>query len=223
MINENQEAQETVLSKDDQISEGKERLLSQEDVNRIAAKARAEGHEKGRQEASRSMGGMMSVDQIENLVAKKAQEHIENLRMQHESQSQKAQAEKIASEFISKMSDGLGKYEDFEDAIKMVNFGEHTELIHLTKDLPNTADIWYEISANKPGKLAELDYLAKKSPSLARKAIEKLSKSIEVNSSAKDAEELREPLGQVKASAITNANSSTPSPSMFRGASFLKG
>jgi len=92
----------------------------------------------------------------------------------------------------------------------------------LAAQMENTPEIMYEL-ANNPSKLLEIDGLAKTSPKLATKQLERLSKSIANNLEAKTNNvSAPPPLSKLKSSSV-GMDSGKMTLKDFKNASWLKG
>ena len=201
-----------------------EKMIPQSQVNKIAAREAHQAADRARRDAyaeferqkpqqadaqsqqPSSLGGMQqqNPEQIRQLIREEA------YRM-----SNQAMADKIAQNFESKMDAARSKYADFDEKFSALNIEQHPELVLMTQDLDNVADVMYDIASN-PEKVAQVMMLARSDfPQLARQKLHSLAASIAANEAAKKTPEAPEPLGQVKPSNI-GADSGDMSVSDFR-------
>lgn len=120
---------------------------------------------------------------------------------------------KVAQEYNAKLmaAKNSGEYEDFHDVMSEFNHDSHQYLVIGAAQLPNTADVIYELAKNNPLKAMQLNELAKYNPQGFQKTLQKLSASIEENKAAKkNVSKAPAPLSQVKSS-TTGAVKSTSS------------
>ena len=120
----------------------------------------------------------------------------------------KTEMDRIANSYLSKMEQGKGSYDDFEDVTKDFDPTAFPQLTYLVAGLDNAADVIYDLSRN-PLKLAGLDRLAEKNPRQAQAELLKLSRSITENRQAKadeDSNNVAEPLDRLQSSRVSGSN-----------------
>jgi hypothetical protein len=134
-------------------------------------------------------------------------------------QSQIAEANKIAHEFMSKIDAGKSEYSDFDETLSNIPLEKIPHIVQLAAGVDNTAGVMYELAQN-PTKISSIysllaiDFEAQKSginSNLARKEIQKLSESIRLNKEAKQAKTSNAPLSQLKSSLVGLDNGSDDS------------
>lgn len=222
------------LSPESSVSQ--EKMLRQSEVNELAGRIRSEAFEKGRAQAEQEMmmrasmqepakssepvsaqqvaQGALSEDQVKMMIEAEA-------RKFQEEQAQKMMAEKIVGEFSSKMESGPAKYDDFDETVQQLDLRSIPDIVQLANSVPNTEDIMYDLGKN-PYKIGNLKVLAQTSPQLALAEINRLSKSIVSNESAKrQVENVKEPLSQMKPTTMAVDNGEL-SVKDLRNASWLK-
>lgn len=202
-----------------------EKMIPQSQVNKIASREAHQAAERAKREAyaefdrrqqsqqpdsqhqqPSSLGGIQQHDpeQIRQLIREEAYKL-----------SNQAMADKIARNFESKMDVARSKYADFDEKFSALNIEQHPELVLMTQDLDNVADVMYDIASN-PEKVAQVMMLARSDfPQLARQKLHSLAASIAANEAAKKIPDAPEPLGQVKPSNI-GADNGDMSVSDFR-------
>lgn len=167
-----------------------EKMLPQSEVDRLVGAVRAK--ERASIEAQyRQSGGMGGVQQPEAIdkqslieEARKAmQEQWDARERELEEQTQRAQIDKLAADYLEKMKQGPTLYEDFKEVTKSFNPGKYPQLTLLASRMENTPDIIYDLKKN-PQKLAMLHVLAMTDPEEAEIEMTKLSKSIKRNEDA---------------------------------------
>lgn len=201
-----------------------EKMLPQSQVNKIVSR---EVHE-AREKASRahmaeierlreqlanqspavapgvsSMGGMyqLSPDQIKQMIAEQTQRTLQAHRDEQIEQMRREYSDKVANEFVQKMELGKHKYPDFDKVVGEVDFRQFPEIVHLTHNLDNAADVVYDLMKN-PQKVSTVSGLANRSELLARRSIQELSDSIKLNQQATKSPSASEPLSQLSPSNI---------------------
>jgi hypothetical protein len=120
----------------------------------------------------------------------------------------KTEMDRIANSYLSKMEQGKGSYDDFEDVTKDFDPTAFPQLTYLVAGMDNAADVIYDLSRN-PLKLAGLDRLAEKNPRQAQAELLKLSRSITENRQAKadeDSNNVAEPLDRLQSSRVSGSN-----------------
>jgi hypothetical protein len=120
----------------------------------------------------------------------------------------KDEMDRIANSYLSKMEQGKGAYEDFEEVTKEFDPTAFPQLTYLVAGMDNAADVIYDLSRN-PLKLAGLDRLAEKNPRQAQSELLKLSRSITENRQAQtdeDSNPVAAPLDRLQSSRVSGSN-----------------
>ena len=136
----------------------------------------------------------------------------------------KTEMDRIANSYLSKMEQGKGSYDDFEDVTKDFDPTAFPQLTYLVAGMDNAADVIYDLSRN-PLKLAGLDRLAEKNPRQAQAELLKLSRSITENRQAQsdeDSSQVAEPLDRLQSSRVSGSNGKMGIRDL-RNQSWLKG
>lgn len=174
-----------------------EEMLPQSKVNELVGAAKlkerekAEAQYKSELEKVRNVGGMQSQGSSNEIdydeVVRKATEAMESKLQEQREQAQydeqKKQIDKLAKDYLEKMSQGAELYDDFEETVSDFNPKAFPQVTLLAAQQDNLPDIMYDLMKN-PTKLTHLHLLALESPELARKEMTKLSKSIKRNEDA---------------------------------------
>src|SRR6185312_4526100 len=79
----------------------------------------------------------------------------------------------VATQYFGKMAQGKDLYEDFQAITADFNPAEFPQLVYLANEMDNTPAVIYELAKN-PSKLAAIDRLVERSPSMARAELAKL-------------------------------------------------
>lgn len=173
-----------------------ERVLTQADIDKAAANARREGHEKGRQAAMEELQNQqranagMTPEQVEELVNKRAQDFQQQAAVQ-------AYARGVAENYKTKRDADKGAYDDFDKVVDENDVLDYPHLVELAAELDNTADFMYELWSN-PAKKHTLNQIAGRSKADAKKEALKISRSIKENRKAMEkASGQRQPLEQL--------------------------
>lgn len=170
-----------------------------------------------------SMGGMalpVDPDQIRKQVYDQIMSEFQTQNEDRAQEELKREAEKLASDYHSRMKQGSELHEDFDEIMADFNPAAFPQLVYLATQTENTPSVMYELMKN-PNKLATLALLSERDPQGASKMIAKVSASIKANEQAKAAEkEVQSPLNRMQSSP-TGRDSGEPSIAdfkrMFRG------
>ncbi len=211
------------------VEQATEKMLTQEQVNALVGREKAAAAEKARREVeAHYQSKLQNQNQQEPKVA--AQPSAEEM-YQHMMQRFNEDAEKRAYEehgrqigelFNSKMAQGPEMYEDFKEVMDDIDTNRYFGVSYLAAQMDNTAQIMYEL-ANNPLKLATINDLAKQDEKLARKELQKLSRSISQNEKAKDEYvATNAPLSKMKPSNVS-ADKGMSTLEDFKSASWLRG
>jgi hypothetical protein len=199
-----------------------EKSLTQSQVNEVvkrekagvADRVRREMESKHREELERvraetqgqsmTQGGApaVDIDGIEQRVYDKFMNDLQTHRDALEKETHERELKSRADSFHLKMSKGSEIFDDYNEVMGDFKAHEFPNAALLAEGMPNTAEIMYEL-ANNPSKLLEINSLAERSPGMAQKQLEKLSKSIEANIAAKQNNvSAPAPLSRLKSSTV---------------------
>lgn len=198
------------------VMEREERLFKQSEVNDIVKKAKLDAQRVAQerpeyvqqksqvQDHERYQAPVNQQNQHPDDVRKIAAEEVSRLRDKWTQEAQKVrdqeEAQRIVQDFFSKLSTGKEKYDDFEQAVGTIDFQHFPNVIELvTKFVDNADDVMYSLG-NDRIKMANLEQLSRMSPSDAKIAVQRLSKSIKDNQTASKQRVPNEPLGRLKPS-----------------------
>lgn len=215
-----------------------EKMLSQSEVNRIVGREKAQVAERVRREMEAQYKRDLDQpptkepapdnleDKIFNRLMDKAKE-FEELQAKKEQDrleaEQREQLEKVASQYYLKMGHGKDKYSDFEEVMTDFDAAAFPQVALLAAHLDNTPDIMYELARN-PHKLVQLNTLAERSPKLAQRELEKLSKSIVDNQQAVENVKVPgAPLSRIKSSTTVGADNGKMTVRDLKKADWLRG
>lgn len=113
---------------------------------------------------------------------------------------QQHQAQRIVQEFLTKLSTGKDKYQDFESVVGDIEYGRFPNVVQLVNNyIDNTHDVMYELGKDR-SKLAVLEQLSNMSPRDAIVQVQRLSQSIKDNEAAGKIRHANEPLSQLRPS-----------------------
>ena len=194
-----------------------EKLLTQSQVNelvgrekaRAAERTRLEMEARHREELERvrpqaQQGAQPEIDtaDIEKRVYERFMDDLQKHREEAERQEFERRIKSQVDQYHLKMGKGSTMFEDFNEIVGDFEPDKFPNAVLLAAEMENTPEIIYELSKN-PSKLQEIDELAKKSPKLAMKQLDKLSKSIAQNLEAKQSNvSAPAPLSRLKSSSV---------------------
>lgn len=210
-----------------------EKMLRQSEVNEIVRKAKygavedykrlqteqpqyvqqkygesyAPQQQQQQQAYQQSMQGL-SPDDMRRVAAEEIQRSRDEWTQQAQRSAQEQEAQRVAGEFFNRLAVGKDKYQDFESVVGDIEYAKFPIAVQLSTAIDNTADVMYEFGRD-PTKMVLLEQLARESPNLALKQIQKLSQSIKDNESVTKMRVPSEPLSQLRPS-----NTGTDSPGM---------
>ena len=200
-----------------------EKMLSQSQVNKIVQheKAKAaqtikrdmeERHQRelesiqSQQQQQAQRNENVPRDTDANAIYQQVQERF-NQEMQQ--RRIKDEMDHVANSYLSKMEQAKSSYDDFEEVTRDFDPTAFPQLTYLVAKIDNGADIIYDLMTRNPEKLAELQTLAERSPSMAQARLLKLSNSISENRNAKVQEQsfnVAEPLDRLQSSRVSGSN-----------------
>ena len=208
-----------------------EKLLSQSEVNTIVGREKQQAADKARREAEQQYLVQLQELQKQKELQTMNQQHETQMqsnatqsrevdadqiyqqvqeRFNQEMQQKQLETEmsNVANNYLTKMGEGKGRYEDFEDVTKDFDPTAFPTLIYLVAGMDNAADVIYELAKN-PSKLVTIDTLSQRAPKQAQAELLKLSASIADNQkSASDANNqgVNEPLQRMQPSRLSGSN-----------------
>ncbi len=199
------------------------RLFTQDEVNKLAGNIRHEERERRQKD---SQAGM-SHEQIESIAEKKLRVLLEQERKQQEDKYHMDYANKMLSDFNTKLASGYEKYPDFQQKLESVWDPKHKdqmpELMMMLHNTENPTDVIADLADN-PDKVDHLlNTWRNGNPERAHAAMQRLSTSIKRNETAgKQYPTAKEPLSQIRPSTIgadtgSNTVSDLRKQSQFRG------
>lgn len=195
-----------------------EKLLTQSQVNDLVGREKARAAERTRQElearhreeiekirieaAQQSGGNPVDTTEIERRVYDRFKEDLQKHREEAERQEFEHSIKSTVDQYYVKMGKGSELFDDFNEVMGDFESDKFPHTVLLAAKLDNTPEVMYELSKN-PSKLQEIDSLAEKSPKMAMKQLEKLSKSIAQNLEAKQSNvSAPAPLSRLKSSSV---------------------
>lgn len=214
-----QEAEETKTLTKTQLTD-----LVKKERFRAAEKARAETEAKYQAEMQAQQGQMPQFDPAE-MRRQVKEELISDIQAAHaeaEKERQTQEMRTLYDQYQLKMGKGSQLFDDFEEIMGDFEPGSFPDATMLAAQMDNTAEIMYELTRN-PSKLQDIDSLARKSPKLAMKELERLEGSINQNLQAKvNTVSAPQPLSKIKSSSV-GADTGKMTLKDFKNASYLRG
>ena len=221
-----------------------EKTFTEEQVNKIAGRARQEAADRTRKQLeqeyakreaerqanaignqSESMGGMstgVDTEQIKRQVYEQIMAEARGAQEQQAQEQHKAAMEKVAATYHQKMAQGKDLHADFDEAMADFDVSAFPKLAFLVSDLDNAASVMYELSKN-PMKLGSINNLVENSPPQALKALKSLSASIQQNQQGMSQASPSAPLSRMKSSVTAGADSGEMSVASFKKQPWLRG
>jgi|SRR6267154_3399361 len=147
--------------------------------------------------------------QSEERIRRMAAEETQRLRNEWIQEShrnaEEQNAQRIASEFFTKLDAGKGKIENFDKVMADLDLRSIPYHVQLASTMDNTAEIMFELASNptKIGSLQtliDIDMRAGRQPKLAMAEMKRLSDSIKANQQASNFRSPNEPLSQLRPS-----------------------
>ena len=218
---------------------GTEKTLTTSQVNDIVKREKAHAAERARQQAQAeyqaelekvraeaagkpASKGEIDATAIKQQVYEQFMQDLQKHRDEVERKTQEDELKTIADQYYLKMGKGSQLFEDFNEVMGDFEPDKFPNAVMLAAQMENTPEIMYEL-ANNPSKLLEIDGLAKTSPKLATKQLERLSKSIANNLEAKTNNvSAPPPLSKLKSSSV-GMDSGKMTLKDFKNSPWLKG
>ena len=177
------------------VEEIQEKLIPASRVEELIKKAKLKGRDamqdelealRGENEelkSSVSMGGMatpMDAEQMRKQIYDQIMGDFQSLDEERVQGELKKEAEKLASDYRTRMDGGKEIHEDFDEIMADFNPAAFPQLVYLATQTDNTSAVMYELMKN-PNKLATVTVLSERDPNAASNMINKISASIKAN------------------------------------------
>lgn len=222
-----------------------ERTFRQSEVNDLVGRAKSEAVERYRRDASMAshqapqhqqptyqqpqqpqyqpqyQPPQVSEDRVRNLAAEETQRLREQWIQESRIQAQEQDAQRIASEFFTKIEAGKSNLQDFDKVMGEVDLRSIPYHVQLANMVDNTAEVMYELAKN-PSKIGQLqslidiDVRAGRHPKLALAEMKRLSQSIKDNTAGSKFQSPNEPLSQLRPSNAGTGNQGALSVSDYK-------
>lgn len=199
-----------------------QKMLSQDEVNKIVARekgraadsARREAEEKYQRDLEALNAQRVQQDQRNTQVPRDFdsnamyQQFTERFNREMQERQLKEQMSQVAGNYLQNIAKGKAAYEDFDEVTGDFDPTAFPQVVYLLAGDPQAADVLYDLSKN-PMKLASINSLAEKNPQLAKRELAKLSKSIVDNRQAQSeaqTQNVSEPLDRLQSSRVAGNN-----------------
>lgn len=213
------------------------RTFTQAEVNEVVGRAKSEAIERFRRDASMASHQQpqhqpapyqqpqqpqymppqqpqyqgMSQDEARRIAAEEFQRSRAEWAQESQRNQEEQNAQRIASEFFTKIEAGKGKLTDFDKVIGDLDLRTIPFHVQLANMVDNTAEVMYELAKNptKIGQLQSLidiDLRAGRQPKLALTEMKRLSQSIKDNEQGGKFRAPNEPLSQLRPSNAGTGN-----------------
>jgi len=186
----------------EQEAQKEERMFSQDEVNALVGRTRAEAAERAKRqmeaelqqkalsmqqsmqpEQQQAQGQNVDINAIQQQIMENLNRQQQELERKQQQDALRQQVELAASNYMNHMSKGKEKYADFDEVVSRYRPEDFPEMNFLISGIDNAADVIYELHKNED-KLAQMAVLAKEYPQLAEQRLNSLAKSISTNQQA---------------------------------------
>ena len=141
-----------------------QKMYTVEEVNNLVAYKKAETVEKMKRQYEAQGGQQVPSLDVEAIAAAAAQKALEQVKAERQADEQQYLAgehAKAQQALKKKLMEGKKDYEDFDEVVSTFSGASYPAVVWAADQLPNTADVIYELS-NNPEKAARLQLLADK-------------------------------------------------------------
>ena len=209
-----------------------EKVLKQSEVDNLIGITRRNSRQEG---YDRAKSDFEKQNAIQSQQEPKQNQHVsgppqisdEHLRKLIDEEAQKRvnyqDAQRISDSLITKLSAAKseGKHTDFDETIAKLKLHEDAYIAAWANDLPNTADVLYEMGKSPSRYAAVINLVRSGKAELAVDEMRTLSNSIIQNNKAKEQKFPSDPLGQIKPTA-SGADNGSLSVSEIRKQSHMR-
>lgn len=185
-----------------------QKMLSQEEVNRLIGREKAQAAEQAERRIRAELQTQTAAPTVDKGVlydefkTKLFEEINEEARQEYEKQQQESHV-RTKHEIESKLRESSKEYEDFDKVVTGFNGNAYRDVLTAANQLPNTGDIVYELAKN-PHKAAELQLLVNLNDTGAfNRKLKELSDSLVQNKTAvQNHKKVNQPLSHLKPSTV---------------------
>ena len=190
-----------------------EKLFKQSEVNDLVGRAKQEAIDRYKRETSyashqspaqqsamqQPLHASMNSDDFRRMAAEEAQRLMDQRHEDAQRKVQEQEAQRIASEFFTKLSVGRQQFTDFDTVMQDMDFAKIGNTVQLARGFDNVAAMMYHLRKH-PTQLASIEMLTYQNPKLAYEELTRLSQSIKTNDDASRVKLPNEPLSQLRPS-----------------------
>lgn len=209
-----------------EVVETVEKQIPQSQVNSLIGRAKQQAYEKAMREAEQKYQSPAQRNEPQEIDYDRIYKQVEErARNEREEAQQQQYLQDVASKFLEGEKKAKAELSDFDEITRDAreDIEKFSETVILLSQFPESGHMFYELARN-PEKLAYIDNLAKKSPRLAHKALQKLNKSIVDNKSVyNNSDEIMQPLDRPTPSKISSSSEKSSNIRDLRGADWLRG
>lgn len=215
-----------------------EKMLTQEQVNRIVQREKENATLKARREIEQeyqARAEQQSQTQQQQATRNESvsretdtdaiyQEVTERLNKEMQQKQLEEQMQNVANNYLAKVDAARKQYDDFDAITAKFDASRFPQLVYLVSGMDNGGAVIYDLAKN-PSKLASISILAREAPELAQQELLSLSQSIAVNKQAQEDAgkyETQAPLDRLSPSRIAGSDGSN-SISDLRSQPWLRG
>jgi hypothetical protein len=192
------------------------RTFTQDEVNYLTSKVRADAYEQSKRELSQTQHQTPAQPQIsmDEIIAKTKAE----LRQELKQEQDNAYVSNLANAYHQTIAQGVLEYgQEYKTTVESVNWGEIPALVPLVVSQPNSKEVMYELSKDENlHRFSEItNLLSNRQFAKAETAMKKFSASVASNKNASEAAKAQasapEPLSAIKPStAAAKVNTGIP-------------
>lgn len=215
-----------------------EKLLTQEQVNKIVQREKENAALKARRELEQEyQARIQQQSQAQQQQAARNetvsretdadaiyQEVTERLNKEMQQKQLEEQMQNVANNYLAKVDMARKQYDDFDAVTAKFDASRFPQLVYLVSGMDNGGAVIYDLAKN-PSKLASISILAREAPELAQQELLSLSQSIALNKQAQDEAsryETQAPLDRLSPSR-TSGSDGNSSISDLRSQPWLRG
>lgn len=209
-----------------------QKMLSQDEVNKLVSGIKKETEEKIRAQVKRealeaqNQALQRPIEKPANGSQANAQSPeviAQEVRRQMQLEQQQAASHAIAHDFFSKLEAARDADPQFEQTVKDLNLGAlPMPVVGVLNSIDNIGEILSDIHSRAPDKFINLVTTIQYSPNLGKKALMDIANAIKANKEAAQAKQAPAPLSQIKPS-ITATDNGSMSVRDYKKADWLRG
>jgi len=214
--------EQEVLEQVEQPVEQQEKMLTQDQVNKVVQREKVLAAERARKEVEAEY--QQRAEQASQIPAQQAetnentsreldvgaitQQVREQLNKEMQQKAFETEMSTVADNYLSKADLARTTYEDFDKVTANFNPGDFPQLVYLVSGMENGGSVIYELAKN-PKNLMLLSQMAKEAPQMAQQELATIAQSITLNKQAVDNAgdfETPAPLDRLNPSRVSGGN-----------------